>query len=83
LLPRSSISKTPLIMKNSIGVIDATYTGNLKVPLLNTSNETFTVKAGERYFQIIHPTMKPFNVNLVESLRDTNRGSGGFGSTGK
>jgi dUTP pyrophosphatase len=83
LLPRSSISKTPLIMKNSVGVIDATYTGNLKVPLLNTSDETFTVNAGERYFQIIHPSMKPFNTKLVQNLRDTNRGKGGFGSTGK
>lgn len=83
LVPRSSISKTPLLLKNSIGIIDATYTGHLKVCVLNTSNEPFYVTEGQRLFQIIHPTMKPFNITIVENLRETQRGSGGFGSTGK
>jgi dUTP pyrophosphatase len=83
LVPRSSISKTPLVLKNSIGIIDATYTGHLKVCVLNTSDELYTIKKGERLFQIIHPSMKPFNTKLVDELRETTRGSGGFGSTGK
>lgn len=83
LVPRSSISKTPLILKNSIGIIDATYTGNLKACVINLSNETFVINEGERYFQIIHPSMKPFDIKIVQKLRQTTRGSGGFGSTGK
>ena len=83
LVPRSSISKTPLLLKNSIGIIDSTYTGNLKACVLNTSNKPFIINKGERYFQIIHPTMKPFSAQIVKSLRNTKRGKGGFGSTGK
>jgi dUTP pyrophosphatase len=83
LIPRSSISKTPLIMRNSIGLIDASYTGNIKAPLYNTSNEPFTLKKGQRYVQLVNSDLSGVSLKLVNNLRDTRRGAGGFGSTGR
>lgn len=84
LVPRSSISKTPLIMANSIGIIDAGYRGNIIAAVYNTSSEQYPyiIKAGTRLFQIVSPALKPFDVKIVRSLSETLRGSGGFGSTG-
>lgn len=83
LYPRSSISKTPLIMANSVGIIDHGYRGNIMAKVFNTSNQSYEVKAGERLFQLCMPTLVPFNVRFVEELDTTERGEGGFGSTGK
>lgn len=83
LFPRSSISKTPLIMKNSIGLIDKGYTGSIKAPLMNVSCESFTIKRGERYVQLVNSDLSGVNFKLVKSLRATSRGDGGFGSTNK
>jgi dUTP pyrophosphatase len=83
LYPRSSISKTPLIMANSVGIIDHGYRGNIMAKVLNTSNEPYQVKAGERLFQLCMPTLVPFIVKFVDQLDATERGEGGFGSTGK
>jgi dUTP pyrophosphatase len=82
LMPRSSISKTPLIMKNSVGLIDAGYLGNIKAPLYNTSSEPFHIKRGQRYVQLVNGNLEPISMELVSEHRDTTRGSGGFGSTG-
>ena len=82
LLPRSSISKTPLIMKNSIGLIDAGYLGNIKAPLYNTSYEPFKIRRGERYVQLVNSNLSPVCMEIVKEHRNTTRGSGGFGSTG-
>lgn len=83
LMPRSSISKTPLIMRNSIGLIDSVYTGNLKCPFYNTSSEPFTIKRGERYVQLVNCDLSEIEFRLVDDLRTTSRSNGGFGSTGK
>jgi dUTP pyrophosphatase len=53
------------------------------VPVDNISNEDYIIKRGERLFQIVHPSLEPINVQLVEELSESERGSGGFGSTGK
>lgn len=83
LLPRSSISKTPLMMANSVGVIDSGYRGELMCAVRNMSNESYTVTRGTRLFQIVSNDMMPFKeVYFVENLDETERGSGGFGSTG-
>ena len=82
LYPRSSISKTPLIMANSVGIIDHSYRGNIMAKVYNTSNKEFTVKKGERLFQLCMPTLEPFTVEFVDELDTTERGTGGFGSTG-
>jgi dUTP pyrophosphatase len=82
--PRSSISKTPLRIANSVGLCDAAYTGTLKAALHNTDPiNDFTIKKGERYVQLAYPNLEEVTFMLVDELRDTTRGSGGFGSTGK
>ena len=83
LVPRSSISKTPLRMSNSIGIIDAGYRGEIMAAVDNTSDKDYMVVPGQRLFQIVHPTLCPFNVGVVDKLSETDRGDGGFGSTGK
>lgn len=83
LYPRSSTgSKTPIRLSNSVGVIDAGYRGPLMAILDNVSDEPFTMKKGERYFQVCSPDLCPITFELVEELSDTSRGDGGFGSTG-
>ena len=81
LYPRSSISKTPLRMSNSVGIIDAGYRGNLMVSVDNISENHFLIEKGTRLFQICGPTLSPISFELTNSLSETDRGEGGFGST--
>lgn len=84
LYPRSSISKTPLMLANSVGIIDSQYRGELLAKVRNLSNEPYTVTAGTSLFQICAPDLRPFTeIKFVEELNNTQRGSGGFGSTNK
>ena len=83
LMPRSSISKTPLRMSNSIGLIDAGYRGEIMASCDNIKDYDYQVKAGQRLFQLVSPDASPINYEIVEKLSDTTRGVGGFGSTGK
>lgn len=87
LVPRSSIYKTGLMMANSVGVIDKTYRGELKAPTIvhHATDEIWNLaKEGDRLFQIVAPDMGYIReVRIVDSLPDTARGAGGFGSTGK
>jgi len=82
LIPRSSISKTPLRMANSIGIIDTTYRGEVIAKVDNLSNDEYIVKAGTKLFQLCRPSLYPFQFMIVDKLDETSRGSGGFGSTG-
>lgn len=82
LMPRSSISKTPLLMRNSMGLIDKGYLGNIKAPFYNTSSEPFTLQKGQRYVQLVNSDLSNISFKLVDSHRSTSRGAGGFGSTG-
>ena len=79
--PRSSISKTPLRLANSIGLIDAGYRGEVIAAVDNIRTEDYTVKAGERLVQAVAFTGGPISIKIVESLDVTARGEGGFGST--
>ena len=84
LYPRSSISKTPLILANSVGVIDSGYRGELIGAFLS-SEAPFTVEKHTRLLQICHPSLNPIFVVMTHNesdLSNTKRGSGGFGSTG-
>ena len=86
LYPRSSLSKTPLRMSNSVGVIDMGYRGNImaKVDHIVQIDETYPIEQHSRLFQLCIPTFQPFtSVELVRSLDETERGAGGFGSTGR
>jgi len=84
--PRSSISKTPLMLANSVGIIDSGYRGELIGAFRNIgSSESYTVDKYSRLLQICAPDLRPIYVELVTKnfFEQTDRGSGGFGSTGK
>lgn len=84
IFPRSSIgAKTPLRLSNSVGIIDSGYRGELGVLYDNTSAETLTVKKGDRIAQLLVMPSYRFKANIVDSLEESDRGSQGFGSTGK
>ena len=83
IVPRSSISKTPLRLCNSIGIIDAGYRGEL-LAFVDCHADRYCIGKGDRLFQLVLPNMERINkVELVDELSETTRGSGGFGSTGK
>ncbi len=82
--PRSGLaSKKGITVLNSPGTIDADYRGEIKVILVNLSNEEFKVEDGERIAQIIVARYERIDWVPAEELMDTTRGAGGFGSTGK
>lgn len=88
--PRSSIFKKSFRLANSTGIIDTGYRGNLCALIdnnndLGTSQKEYRNKIiqHERYFQICKPNLKKFKVIIVDNLPSTDRGCGGFGSTGK
>ena len=83
LMPRSSISKTPLRLANSIGLIDGGYRGELMTMCDNIKQEAYTVEKGQRLCQIVANDCDAITYELVDELSETSRGSGGFGSTGK
>ena len=83
LAPRSSIFKSGLLMANSMGVIDKSYRGELKAPIWSMTGDS-KVSRGDRLFQIVAPDMGWIrHVRMVEVMPGTQRGAGGFGSTGK
>jgi dUTPase len=98
LYPRSSISKTRMRLANSVGIIDAGYRGDLiaavdtigffgSTDIWHIWKETLSpIKKYDRYFQVCAPDLTPFLIHIVDSEQDlsppTNRGHGGFGSTG-
>jgi dUTP pyrophosphatase len=79
---RSSICKTPLMLANGVGLCDSEYTGTLFAAIRNLSNEDYTIQMGTRLVQLAHADLSEVSFEMVETLRDTSRGSGGFGSTG-
>ena len=82
LFPRSSISKTPLRMANSIGLIDGGYRGEIMAVCDNIKSEAYTAEKGQRLFQLVATDSSPIQYELVAELEMTTRGTGGFGSTG-
>lgn len=82
--PRSGLAaKHGITVLNSPGTIDADYRGEIKVILVNLSNTPFTIEPGERIAQMIVARYEQVEWQAVESLSETERGVGGFGSTGK
>ncbi len=85
LVPRSSLANTNFQMANSIGIIDASYRGNLKAKVRNfctdsNDKDSKSFLSGS-YFQIIAPDLQPIRVCIVDELTETTRNDGGFGST--
>jgi len=94
LYPRSSISKTPLVLKNSVGIIDSGYRGELMAAIqyiprmeeiqsiMEGITPVYNIPKGTRLVQICAPDLNNFDFTLVDTLSDTERAEGGFGSTG-
>ena len=82
--PRSGLAlKHGITVLNSPGTIDADYRGQLQVILVNLSDTPFTIAPGERIAQMVIAKHEQVEWEQVESLDETSRGTGGFGSTGK
>lgn len=82
--PRSGLAaKHGISVVNAPGTIDADYRGEIKVVLVNLSEEPFTVMPGERIAQMVVARHETVEWEPVEALEESVRGSGGFGSTGK
>ncbi len=82
--PRSGLAaKHGITVLNAPGTIDADYRGEIGVILVNLSNEPFTVEPGERIAQLVIAQYTQIQWTLVNNLEETERGAGGFGSTGK
>lgn len=82
--PRSGLAaRSGISIVNAPGTIDADYRGEIKVVLVNLSKEPFTVQPGERIAQMVVARHETVEWEPVETLEESDRGSGGFGSTGK
>ena len=75
--------KHGLCMANGVGVVDSDYRGELKVPMVNLGREAYTIQPGERVAQLCIAPVYTAAFVPAEELGDTQRGEGGFGSTGK
>ena len=81
--PRSGLAvKYGITVTNAPGTVDADYTGEVGVSLINLSNETFVIQPGERIAQMVIAKYEKIDWKEVATLDETERGSGGFGSTG-
>lgn len=83
LVPRSSMSNTPLRCANSVGIIDEDYRGEISIVYENVSCKNYTINRGDRIAQLIIVPIKLVDVVEVDELSETERGTGGYGSTGK
>lgn len=82
--PRSGLAINHGIgLLNSPGTIDADYRGEVKVILINHGNEPFTISRGDRIAQLVIASLVDCDLALAETLDDTSRGAGGFGSSGR
>lgn len=80
--PRSGLGCKGLVLRNGTGVIDSTYRGEVKMPLLNTSDERFVVMNRDRVAQMVVVPYIACDFQEVDELVDSERGADGFGSTG-
>jgi len=80
--PRSGLAlKKGLTLVNTPGTIDSDYRGEIQLPMINLGSEPVTIRRGERVAQMIIAKVECPEIELVEELTETRRGSGGFGST--
>jgi dUTP pyrophosphatase len=82
IFPRSGLASRGITLANSVGVIDSDYRGEIKVALVNKSTDPVSLKHGDRVAQIVFIPTTQFPFVVTQSLENTSRGSGGFGSTG-
>ena len=83
-LPRSGLGhKHGIVLGNLVGLIDSDYQGQVKVSIWNRGKEPFTVQPMERIAQLVVVPVVQMKLNIVEEFAESERGAGGFGSTGK
>ena len=83
IIPRSGLgSKHGIVLGNLVGLIDSDYQGELMVPAWNRSQEDFTISSGDRIAQMVIVPVIQANFNIVDDYEKTERGEGGFGSSG-
>lgn len=81
--PRSGLAlKHGITLLNAPGTIDWDYRGEIKVIMINLGSETFIVNRGERIAQIVFNKVEKPSIEIIDKIRETGRGNGGFGSTG-
>lgn len=81
--PRSGLSiKHGITLINCVGTIDEDYRGEVCVPIVNISNNSYTISPDDRIAQMVIMPIAKANIEIVEVLDETNRSTGGFGSTG-
>lgn len=83
LFPRSSVSKTGLSMANSVGVIDSDYRGEISAVFKVTDKAGDVYQIGDRVCQLVIVPIPDIEIKEVDDISETERGHGGFGSTGK
>lgn len=84
IFPRSGLAfKKGISMCNSVGVIDSDYTGEIKVAVHNISEESYTINPGDRIAQLVFLPVARAQWEETDELDQTERGAGGFGSTGR
>lgn len=84
LLPRSGLGhKHGIVLGNLVGLIDSDYQGQIMVSCWNRGHEPFTIEVGERIAQMVIVPVVQVELALVDAFSDSNRGAGGFGSTGR
>ncbi len=82
--PRSGLSiRHGITLVNAVGTIDSDYRGEIKVPVINLSQSSYCLNPGERIAQLVIAKYHQINWNEVKTINETDRGAGGFGSTGK
>jgi len=74
--------KNGITLVNCVGTIDSDYRGELKIPVINLSEEAFEIKSGDRIAQLIIAKYERIDWDTVDAVEETHRGTGGFGSTG-
>ncbi|MCE1736822.1 dUTP diphosphatase, partial [Enterobacter hormaechei] len=84
ILPRSGLGhKHGVVLGNLVGLIDSDYQGQLMVSVWNRGDKTFTIEPGERIAQMVFVPVVQAEFNLVEDFDASQRGSGGFGHSGR
>ena len=84
LLPKSGIGhKKGIVLGNLVGLIDADYRNQMFVSVWNRSSEDYTINPGDKVCQMVVVPVLQMQLNIVDELNETNRGMGGFGSTGR
>ncbi len=84
IIPRSGLGhKHGIVLGNLVGLIDSDYQGQLFVSCWNRSTENFTIEIGDRIAQLVIVPVAQVTFNQVDSFENSDRGAGGFGSTGK